>query len=248
MFLDNLLNSMPIWLFILFVAFIISLVMTLVYKYTTDQERMKFLRAELKKTQEDMKKSKDNPAQFMKIQKKAMEYNLEYMRASFKPTLYTFIPIIIVFAWLNSSLMYEPLHPNEQFTIGLQTEKYTGNISLLSDGLTINQKNAQVDSTGIASWNATGKEGIYVLTFVLGERKITGENIPNILITDKQKYTQPVVEIKKEENLKKVLLNNAPTKPFGDLSIFGWNPGWLGTYIIFSLIFSMSMRKILKLN
>ena len=248
MFFDAILNLMPIWLFILLVAFLISLIMTLVYKYTTDQDRMKFLRTELKKTQEDMKKAKDNPAQFMKIQKKAMEYNLEYMRASFKPTLYTFVPIIIVFAWLNSSLMYEPLHPGQQFTLNLQTEKYTGNITLLSEGLNITQKNAQVDSNGIASWNATGSEGTYALTFLLGERKITGENIPSVIITNKQKYTQPVVDIKKEEGIKKIMLSNAQTRPFGDLSIFGWNPGWLGTYIVFSLIFSMGMRKILKLH
>lgn len=32
------------------------------------------------------------------------------------------------------------------------------------------------------------------------------------------------------------------------INLFGWQIGWLGTYIIFSLIFSLIMRKLLKVH
>ena len=36
--------------------------------------------------------------------------------------------------------------------------------------------------------------------------------------------------------------------PFGDFSLFGWKPGWLGTYIILSIILSFVIRKLLKVH
>jgi uncharacterized membrane protein (DUF106 family) len=32
------------------------------------------------------------------------------------------------------------------------------------------------------------------------------------------------------------------------MNLFGWEVGWLGTYIVFSIVFSMGLRKILKLH
>ena len=32
------------------------------------------------------------------------------------------------------------------------------------------------------------------------------------------------------------------------LNLFGWKLGWLGAYIIFSIVFSMGLRKILKIH
>ena len=41
---------------------------------------------------------------------------------------------------------------------------------------------------------------------------------------------------------------NKKVKPLGNVSLFGWKPGWLGVYIIFSIIFSMVLRKLLKIH
>jgi uncharacterized membrane protein (DUF106 family) len=34
--------------------------------------------------------------------------------------------------------------------------------------------------------------------------------------------------------------------PLGAFSLLGWHPGWLGTYIILSLIISLLLRKVMK--
>jgi len=91
----------PLWGLIL-ISFVLTLLITVAYKYLTDQELMKSLKKEMKDFQKEMKDFKDEPSKIMELQKKAMEKNMKYMMQSFKPTLFTFIPLIIVFGWLRN--------------------------------------------------------------------------------------------------------------------------------------------------
>jgi uncharacterized membrane protein (DUF106 family) len=63
------------------------------------------------------------------------------------------------------------------------------------------------------------------------------------------------LSLKKEQSLPKegpveyIKIIQRPLHPFGEnFSIFSWKPGWVATYIIFSLIISMLLRKILNLS
>ncbi len=84
------------------ISVILTLIVTLIYKYTTNQTKMKELKDEIKAAQAEIKKNKDNPTRMMEIQKGAMEKNLIYMKHSLVPMLITFIPLIIMFGWLRS--------------------------------------------------------------------------------------------------------------------------------------------------
>jgi len=46
-----------------------------------------------------------------------MQTNSKYMMQSMKSTFITFLPIILIFGWMNANIAYEPLFPNEEFTI-----------------------------------------------------------------------------------------------------------------------------------
>ncbi len=109
MVLDNILEAILLPLLtlpnpwgLLILCAILSLFMTIVYKYATDQELMKSLKAEMKEMQKEMKSLKDNPQKMMEVQKKAMEKNMKYMMQTFKPMLITFLPFILIFPWLRS--------------------------------------------------------------------------------------------------------------------------------------------------
>lgn len=86
---------------IIIVSFIIAFFITLVYKYTTNQHEMSSIRRELKELQEKAKEHKKEPEKMIEIQKELAEKNLTYMKHSFKPMMYTFLPIIIIFWWLS---------------------------------------------------------------------------------------------------------------------------------------------------
>ncbi len=89
------------WNLILF-SLALSVAMTLAYKYITNQKMMKELKDEMKIYQKEMKELKDSPEKMLNLQKKVMEKNMKYIMESFKPTLVTMIPALIIFAWLRT--------------------------------------------------------------------------------------------------------------------------------------------------
>lgn len=85
------------------ISFILTALITVAYKYLTDQELMKSLKAELKQLQTEMKEAKNDTQKLMQLQKQSLEKNMKYMTQSFKPTLFTLIPILIIFTWIRKS-------------------------------------------------------------------------------------------------------------------------------------------------
>ena len=88
---------------VIFVSFLLTALVTWVYKLVTNQTLMKQMKEELKMYQDQMKEHKANPEKMMELQKKAMERNLQYMKHSFKPTFFTLIPLLIIFGWLRTT-------------------------------------------------------------------------------------------------------------------------------------------------
>src|SRR3989344_2060351 len=109
-----LLNLPTLWAVIL-LSFLISLIITIIYKYTTDQNLMKSLKEEMKEMQKEMKELRNNPEKAMQVQKKVMKTNGKYMMQSLKSTLYSFLPIILIFGWMNAHLAYIPILPGQEF-------------------------------------------------------------------------------------------------------------------------------------
>jgi len=87
------------------ISFLITLAMTLVTKFFTNQERMKELKGMQKKHQEKMKEHKGNLDKQKEIQKEIMSISMEMMKHSFKPLLITFLPIIVIFTWARGIFM-----------------------------------------------------------------------------------------------------------------------------------------------
>ena len=228
----------------LYTVIIISLVMTflvtIAYKYLTNQELMKSLKEELKDHQKKIKEHKHDPKKAMHLQKKAMESNMKYMMHSFKPMLFTIIPIIIIFSWLNSHLAYEPIMPDEKFTTtALFADNVNGNVELVAPE-EINILDEPIKKiNGAVTWELQGNAGEYLLEYKFDDKSFSKD----VLITNKREYSQ-VIEKTKDKELKTITIDNKKLKI---LNLFGWKLGWLGTYIIISIVFSIILRKALKI-
>ncbi|MBS3135204.1 DUF106 domain-containing protein [Candidatus Woesearchaeota archaeon] len=112
--LDNFFNSIFGFLIdwsplagLLVVSFILTLLISLSYKFLTDQKELKQHKEEINQLQKDMKLLKDNPQKMMDKQKELMSKNFKMMKHNIKPMLFTFIPLIIIFGWLRT--VYTPL-------------------------------------------------------------------------------------------------------------------------------------------
>lgn len=242
---------------VLIISLIISLVMTVIYKFTTDQHVMKELKSQLKKFQDEMKALRDNPSQMMDVQKKAMQTNMEYMKHSFKPMIFSFLPIILIFGWLSTNLAYEPLLPGETFNVSVVFQPgVSGNASVIvPEGFSVVGDNVSsiIDSECPSFlWFKNeckkagftikpGEVGEYDLTFAYGNETQT----KTVLITNKQDYLSTSKLITGDATFSQIDVQNKPMYVF-KIGTFGLN--WFWAYFIFSIVFTTGLRKVMNVH
>lgn len=233
--------NLPTLLAVLILSFLISLLVTVVYKFTTDQNLMRDLKQEMKDFQKQIKELRNEPQKAMEVQKKSMQTNLKYMSHSMKSTLYSILPIIIIFSWMNANFAYEPILPGQEFTTAVYFEKgYNGNIELSAPkGIAISGNATKEVSDGVVKWVLKGEEGEYLLEYIYGGKTQTKE-----VLISKNKYIEPIKNV--NDGLIKNIEVEQKEKKVLKLHIFGWELGWLWTYIIFSVISSIIIRKVIK--
>lgn len=246
---------------IMAISLIVSLIITLAIRVFTDQSLMKDLRAELKELQAEMKDLKNNPKKMSKINDRFMETNMKYMSQSMRPTLFTFIPIILVFGWLQAHIAYYPLIPDEPFRLSAEfTDEARGSVSLvLPEGLKLLEGELEKEILHKeVDWVLSGSTGKYQIELMYQDTAYKKD----IILTNQSTYAQPEKSFKKKilffssddkNGLNVVKLSNEKIQPFIDVPIVKDIPwvgtwGWFGTYFIFSLIFSMSLRKLFKIH
>ncbi len=243
-----LLNKSPI-LTVLLLSLFISFLVTLVYKYATNQQKMKELKDKQKEFQDKMKELKGNPQEMLSAQKEAMKTNMEYMKHSFKATFITMLPILLIFSWMTAHLSYEPLFPDRAFNVQATFAQGVEGVAQLlpNEGLELQSNKTQAiifpsedKKEGIAIWKLKGGQGEHNFTIQKGE--VLQQK--TVLITTQPMYEQPLTTYSKSD-IKSIQVEHSKLKPLGDTSIFGWEPGWLGLYIISSLIFSLLLRKLM---
>ena len=236
------------------ISFILTLLITLIHKFATNQEVMKGLKKDMKNHQDEMKKHKNNTKKVMEIQKQVMQKNMEFMKHSFKPMIFTFIPIIIIFGWLNANMAYYPIMPGQEFDVTLtfdpsaigQDVKLSSIVSENESMEIINNETQEITGIGIkkfmgtnwvgvANWKLKGQEGTYTLVYLYDGNEYDKQ----VMITTERKYELIEKRINDGSSLKSIKIGNKPIKPL-------FNLGWIWTYIIFSIIFSMVIRKVLK--
>ncbi len=88
---------------IFLISLVVSLFITLVNKYMTDQVRIKALKADMKKIQKNMRETmKTDPQKAQKMQKEIMKKNFENIKYMLNPKviIITMLPLLIVFAMI----------------------------------------------------------------------------------------------------------------------------------------------------
>ncbi len=223
-----LLNLGVFWT-VLIISFLLSVLITVIYKYTTDQNLMKQLKEEIKSLQKESKTLQNHPEKFKEVQSQMMKINMRVMSESFKPMLYYFLPIILIFGWMNANLYYQPLTPGELFNIDIYNKEL---ILKNYEGLEfIEEKIVDIIGNEAKRFVFKGNLGEYLVVF-----ENNGEEYQKTVLINEKKYSPPeetIKEIKIVTGNKSVILFN-----LGFMEL-----GWLGTYIISSIIFSALLRK-----
>lgn len=220
-------------------SFIVGLFITLIHKFVVDQHKMKAAREQSKKLNTKFKNAmKENPDKAMKIQQQLMDVQKDIMFESFKPALITMIPVLILFAWINTHLTFEPILPGEDVTFTAQFKQAEGVAELQSQTLMVaNQTTAIVDNK--ASWVISGPAGRHNVTVMYGDTSASREILisDNAYLKPKQQVSiDPFRSLNLEQDSKEVL----------NLGFFTLNGLW--SYIVFSILFSIILRKVLGVH
>ena len=237
--------SLPPLLAVAIFSLIVTTMTTFIYKAVTDQNKLKEIKGKIKEYQKSMKElNKEDPQKALSVQKKAMEKNMEYMKHSMKATLFTMLPIIIILGWLNANMAFYPINPAEEFTVYAELkEDAEGTVEL--DITPENQvelltpKNAQIEE-GKAEWKLKGPKGSYILSY----NKDGNSYEQKLVISDEREYGEPNKDIG-EGNF---ISGNIVHEKIMPLEFIGLKWGWLGSYIIFSIIIGMTLRKAMGLS
>ncbi len=222
------------------ISLILTFIMTFIYKWMTNQKELKELKDQQKKYSDEIKKCKNDTKKMGELNKKMMSLSMESLKKTMKPTLITFIPMFLILAWLNSSLLYHPIQPNQDFTTTIYlNEGVIGSAEIsTSDGLQIiGDANKSITNTTV-SWTLRGNKGEHVIEYRLNGQSC-GDCRKNVIITSKQKYANPV-QYASNSGIKKITIDNNPLKVI-------WKLSWVWVYLIISIALSLSLRKLLKI-
>jgi uncharacterized membrane protein (DUF106 family) len=253
-FIDSIFNPIFGWLLnippivaIIILATVLALISTLLQKVLTDQARLKRLREDTKKMQAELKlaSKEGDSAKVMKLQGKMMPMQLDMMKESFKPLLYTLIPFLLVFFWLSNHFAFHEIQPNQPFVVSATFEEGIGGTAILTSPQlkieepvqTIQQQN---DEPGIAKWIATGPAGEHSMVLSLGPINVTRQ----VLITEERNYEQPEKALR--GSISSFNVENEKLIPIPGFSLFGWHPGWIFYYIVLSIPLSLLLKKLLN--
>ena len=236
--------QLPPWLAILFMSAVLAIVGTLLQKYLTDQAKLKRLREDTKKFQKQYKElAKTDPEKALKLQQKMFPIQMDMMKEGFKPMIATMIPFLFIALWMGSHFAYEPILPNEPFTVSaLFAEGVVGNATLTSaNGVVIDQATKDIVA-GSVTWNLRAPAGQHTV-FLSAANGVVADN-RTVLVTTAREYETPLLR-KDGAIVREFNIGNAKLTPFGDVSLFGWKPGWIAVYILLSIPISLLLRKVM---
>lgn len=83
------------------IVLIITILTTIIQKYTTDQKTLKEHRDEQKEIQKQIKENKNNPQKIMELQKKQWAGFPKQFKLNMVSIVYTGVPFILLFRWFN---------------------------------------------------------------------------------------------------------------------------------------------------
>lgn len=234
---------------ILIISIIVSLLTTLIYKYTTDQKKLKYLKGETKAYQEKLKNLKDKPDKALQVQSEMMKLNAEYMKASFKPMFFTIIPALLFLGWLGANLAFVPLMPDSPFDMNVSLINDTRVSLILPEGFSSEDNLTQPSLNKLVQFkNIIGVEGNHELILV---NEVSGEKQQFELEISEDLSDSKNLILLKSPSFKNIVVEREKLLIFEDIPVLGVIPwiktfGWLGAYILFSLLFSTLLRKWMK--
>jgi len=260
-FIATTLKSFTPVLAIFIVSLFVSVLITIVYKFTTNQTLMKSLHAEMKSLRAEIKNTKDTGGAGQ-LNKRLMELTMKQAMHSMRSTFITIIPIFLIFGWMQGNFAFEQATPEEVFTTTMYFAQETSGQAFITASLDLEilSEATQNISDNKASWEVKGPAGDHQITYEFGEETYARD----VIITDAWRYADPILEKKRTlfgiinlgddkplaeaSKINRIAIDLNGIHPFGGFTLFGWRPGWLAVYFLFTVGMTFPIRRLFKVH
>jgi uncharacterized membrane protein (DUF106 family) len=95
--------GLPIIAEIALIALGISIIYQIVYEFTTDRKKVTEMKSRMKNIREELKGMKPGSKAYNSKQSKMLDVNMDMMKLTMKPTMFTMIPFLLVFSVLRGA-------------------------------------------------------------------------------------------------------------------------------------------------
>jgi hypothetical protein len=227
-------------LLVILIAIAVGVSGQLAYLFIVDHEMVRVSKGKIKEFQQQLKALKPGDENFKPLYSQLMSENSKIMKQTMKPTFVTFVPFIIIFLIMSSFFSYIPMSVGSviQTTI---SGPVNGTLIFSNGCITINNSS---DIT-LASKNlplqmaATVNSGVCTMFLVQNGSK-SNMSLSG-LIGSTQTKTYNVNGVSLSFNPNPLIIANLPFS----IPLIGNQINWFWAYLIFSLISSLTLNRVL---
>lgn len=229
---------------ILAASIVLSFIVTLIYKYTTNQKEMKRIKDQMKEYQKEMKLHRNDQKKMMEINQDMMKINTQYMTKSMRSSFFTIVPAMVIFYLLMGVVAFMPVTPGSTFTMTANlNNNYNAsslNLQLPAGFALLNTTiNRQTIDYEIMAPNTTGN---YTMTLKYGN-----DTYPKPVAVTHQDFREKATSKYSHGALKQAKINYNQ-RSIVQLPFWPHRLNWLWTYLILAVIFGSLTRRILKVH
>lgn len=255
-------HNMSPWIGMIVISFLTGLFMLFIFRYTSNQEGIRFVKNKIKAYLLELRLFNDNLRISLKSQGNILRTNLKYISYTAKPMLVMIIPLILILIQLNFWFGYNPLSVGQEAILKVKLEEGYNPVETdikiePSPSLTIETPPLRIIEDNEINWRfRVNEKGTYNLTLALKGEKFTKK------VTASQKSINKISPFKIRRNFIDEILypTEAPFKkdsPIKSIEItyttkgmnlFGWHIHWLIAYFALSIIFGFAFKGVFKIE
>jgi hypothetical protein len=250
----------PLWSLSL-VSVAAGLLMLLVFRYASDQRRIKETKNAIKAHVLELWLFRDDPRIMLASQGRILRLNLRYLKLAVKPLLVVIFPMALMLIYLEGWFSYRPLRPGEAAIVSVQlTPGQTGSLNQASlqanAGLSVETPALRIPAASEVDWRIRAESvGTHLLQIEVPGQKVE----KTLIVSDKLVPVSPRRVIdgfwnKLLNPREKPILKASPLEqveihyPIRSIVVFGWEMHWIAVFFIISVISGIALKGLFRVE
>ena len=236
--------------------------MLMVYRYISNQDRIKETKNRIKAHFLEVRLFKDNMRVMLKAQKNILLYNFRYMGLAVKPMLFMLPPIILILIQLEVRYARRPLHVGESAIVSVKMEsdpmKGPEMQLVVPSGITIETPPLRVPEGGEINWrikaNQAGRFSIGIKSADSNSEVSKTVHVTRSVVALAGNVGRSSLSEAIVQPVEKPIISSVPIEsvrlqyPNAEMKLWGWNIHWLVGFFVLSIVFGFAMKGIFKVE